>query len=116
MSNKKKVRYKLVDAQEDILQSYVRKNKPKRHRTNLSEWQTSVLEESFVSNPYPDRAEKYDLFVKTRIPMKSIKIWFQNRRAREKYALEDREVEESRGKDKKLELDLDHNVFHGEFF
>jgi homeobox-leucine zipper protein len=111
----KKMKYKLVDAQKDILQSYVKKDKPKRHRTNLTEWQTGILERSFGANPYPDRAEKYDLFAKTHIPMKSIKIWFQNRRAREKYAQEDKEAAERQEKENTTELDLSRNVFREDF-
>lgn len=82
--NRKTVEYKLVDSGEDIAKSYELRRRPKRSRILLHEWQSMVLEHSFRMNPYPDRAEKYSLFLRTKIPMKNVKIWFQNRRAREK--------------------------------
>ncbi|KMV66300.1 homeodomain-containing protein [Encephalitozoon cuniculi EcunIII-L] len=84
MTNGRKMEYKLVDSEKDIERSYEPRRKPKRSRIQLHDWQSMLLEHSFRMNPYPDRIEKYNLFLKTKIPMKNVKIWFQNRRAREK--------------------------------
>ncbi|AFN82860.1 homeobox domain-containing protein [Encephalitozoon romaleae SJ-2008] len=89
--NKKIVEYKLVDSEKDIARSYEPRRKPKRSRILLHEWQSMMLEHSFRINPYPDRIEKYNLFLKTKVPIKNIKIWFQNRRAREKSSYEEME-------------------------
>ncbi|ADM11383.1 homeobox domain-containing protein [Encephalitozoon intestinalis ATCC 50506] len=88
---RKTVEYKLVDEENDIVRSYEPRRKPKRSRILLHEWQSMMLEHSFRTNPYPDRIEKYNLFLKTGIPVKNIKIWFQNRRAREKSFYEEME-------------------------
>lgn len=89
MHGRKDVKFKLVDAESDIVKSYEERWRPKRSRILLTEMQNIMLEQSFRENPYPDRAEKYNLFLKTKVPMKNVKIWFQNRRAREKHAYED---------------------------
>ena len=91
--NRRAVEYKLVDSVDDIARSYEPRRRPKRSRILLHEWQSMVLEYSFRVNAYPDRAEKYNLFVRTRVPMKNIKIWFQNRRAREKSSYEEAKQE-----------------------
>ncbi|KAM0671990.1 homeodomain-containing protein [Ordospora colligata] len=87
--NRKVVEYKIIDSKKDIAKIYDTKERPKRIRMILSEWQSMMLEQAFRMNPYPGRAEKYNMFMKTRIPMKNINIWFQNRRAKERSLYEE---------------------------
>lgn len=117
MSRKKAIKYKLVDSEKDIVKSYEDRRKPKRERLLLSDWQSMMLEQSFRLNSYPDRTEKYNLFLKTKVPMKNIKIWFQNRRAREKYLQEDRTEEiGQKGDAGQLDFDPHNSQFEEEFY
>lgn len=117
MSRKRTIKYKLVDSERDIVESYEDRRRPKRSRLVLSEWQSTVLERSFRANPYPDRTEKYNLFLKTKVPMKNIKIWFQNRRAREKYLHEDEGASSGeKGTVEGLGFDADGPQFADEFY
>lgn len=109
MSQKKMIKYKLIDSEKDIAKSYEDTRGPKRSRLSLNEWQIGELEQSFKVDPYPDRTEKYSLFLKTKVPVKNIKTWFQNRRAREKHSYEERRFKTSqRGGG----IDLESNDLH----
>ena len=43
-----------------------------------------VLENYYIQHPYPDVQEKEELAERTRVPLKTVSIWFQNRRGRDK--------------------------------
>ncbi|KAI9262051.1 hypothetical protein BY458DRAFT_515301 [Sporodiniella umbellata] len=55
-----------------------------RKRTHLSSEKVSILEESFTKNILPDSATRSQLAKKLSVPERTVQIWFQNRRAKEK--------------------------------
>eukprot|EP01135_Chromosphaera_perkinsii_P012310 Nk52_evm2s2635 gene=Nk52_evmTU2s2635 len=56
----------------------------KRRRTNITEEQVAHLEKVFSTEPWPTAGHKEDLATKLDMPLHTIQIWFQNRRARER--------------------------------
>lgn len=61
-----------------------KREKQKRQRTAYSSEQLMHLEESFTANQYLNRARRIDLARSLRLTERQIKIWFQNRRMKEK--------------------------------
>lgn len=61
-----------------------KQEKQKRQRTAYSSEQLMHLEESFTANQYLNRARRIDLARTLRLTERQIKIWFQNRRMKEK--------------------------------
>lgn len=59
-------------------------NDGKKLRTTFTENQKSRLEEYFSINPYPDPKETEDLSQNLNLPESVIKVWFQNKRSRNK--------------------------------
>lgn len=55
---------------------------PRYRRTAFSSEQTRVLEEWYEQNPMPSRMELETLEERLSLPLKHVRIWFQNRRQR----------------------------------
>lgn len=66
-----------------------KREKQKRQRTAYSSEQLMHLEESFSANQYLNRARRIDLARTLRLTERQIKIWFQNRRMKEKKSKRD---------------------------
>ncbi|KAL3309667.1 Even-skipped homeobox 1 [Cichlidogyrus casuarinus] len=56
----------------------------KRYRTSYTQYQTKVLEESFHRERYISRPQRAQLAKELKLPENTIKVWFQNRRMKEK--------------------------------
>lgn len=61
-----------------------RENRPRRQRTTFSNDQTVKLEIEYNRTEYITRARRYELAEMLCLTENQIKIWFQNRRAKEK--------------------------------
>ena len=66
---------------------FLRRQKP---RTVFSSDQLKILEAVFKENNYPDAAKRKDVANVTGLPVDRVRVWFQNRRAKEKRLTEDR--------------------------
>ncbi|CAF1246035.1 unnamed protein product [Rotaria sp. Silwood1] len=51
-------------------------------RQKLSDWQTWYLNQIYAQNPYPTPYEQEQIATEVLLPTSSIRIWFQNHRAR----------------------------------
>lgn len=85
---------KFIDSTEEIRRSLKFQNMPKKQRTKLNEWQIKVLEEAFSVDSHPSSKVKNRLAKDLQLALKSVQIWFQNKRAKEK-AKHEREEEGS---------------------
>ena len=56
----------------------------KRKRTHFSRHQVSVLEQNFYEKPYMNRVQRFQLAQELNLDEKAVKIWFQNRRLKNK--------------------------------
>ncbi|XP_076633178.1 uncharacterized protein LOC143347668 [Colletes latitarsis] len=76
--------------------STVGKNKRKaslQPRIPFSTFQLDFLAQKFRDNAYLSRNDVLDISIALKLPSKKVKIWFQNRRARERHVLSfDREI------------------------
>lgn len=61
-----------------------RENRPRRQRTTFSSDQTVKLEIEYSRTEYITRSRRYELAELLCLTENQIKIWFQNRRAKEK--------------------------------
>ncbi|KAH7724718.1 ventral anterior homeobox [Aphelenchoides avenae] len=59
-------------------------NRPKRPRTTFSTQQLDVLEREFVKNPYLVGKEREKLAKELKLTETQVKVWFQNRRTKNK--------------------------------
>lgn len=82
---------KFIDSNEEVKRSLRLQNMPKKQRTRLDEWQLHVLEEAFLLDSHPSAKVKHRLATDLRISLKSVQIWFQNKRAKEK-AMRERQL------------------------
>ncbi|KAL5111646.1 Segmentation protein even-skipped [Taenia crassiceps] len=57
---------------------------PKRYRTTYSPYQSRILEEVFQTERYISRPQRAQLATQLQLPENTIKVWFQNRRMKEK--------------------------------
>jgi len=56
----------------------------KKNRTTFTDHQKRMLDVYFSKNPYPDPKETEDLSQQLVLPENVIKVWFQNKRSRDK--------------------------------
>jgi hypothetical protein len=56
----------------------------KKNRTTFTDHQKRMLDVYFIKNPYPDPKETEDLSQQLVLPENVIKVWFQNKRSRDK--------------------------------
>lgn len=73
---------KFIDQEEEIIKSLTLKTA--RPRIRFSKYQEDVLNLAFSKNPYPNKFDKSELNILTGIPIRNLKIWFQNKRTRNK--------------------------------
>ena len=59
-------------------------NSDKKVRTTFTDHQKKMLDVYFRKNPYPDPSETEDLSQQLVLPENVIKVWFQNKRSRDK--------------------------------
>ncbi|KAG0436918.1 Homeobox protein HD-5 [Dictyocoela muelleri] len=72
----------------DKIQDYYNGNIKKRSRLKYSDMQKKYLEETYRQNRYPNILMKMNVASNIGIPHKSVNLWFQNRRVKEKIELE----------------------------
>ncbi|CAF1092398.1 unnamed protein product [Adineta ricciae] len=58
------------------------KNQARKSRRKLSDWQVWYLNQIYAQNRYPSAHEQEEIAARLLLPMSSIRIWFQNHRAR----------------------------------
>ncbi|WUR03305.1 homeobox domain-containing protein 11 [Vairimorpha necatrix] len=73
---------KFIDQEKTIMKYYI--SDTKRGRLRMNKYQIDMLNRAYYNNPYPNKHEKFELNIMTKIPIKNIKIWFQNKRSRER--------------------------------
>ncbi|EHY66905.1 hypothetical protein NERG_00545 [Nematocida ausubeli] len=84
---------KFIDFTEEIMKSFERKAAPKKPRIKLDLWQIKSLEKAFEDDSHPSQKAKTKLSALLGITIKSIQIWFQNKRAKEKTKRDQSETE-----------------------
>ena len=57
-------------------------NSDRKSRRKLSDWQIWHLRQAFAKNRYPTVGEQEELAQQLLLPLSSVRIWFQNNRAR----------------------------------
>jgi homeobox-leucine zipper protein len=72
-----------VDQEDEIVRSYDSSHPP-RFRFKFSKSEEMHLEKFYEKNPYPNNMERIGISIFINIPVKNIKVWFQNRRARDR--------------------------------
>lgn len=64
---------------------HARAMRHKRYRTNFTQWQLHMLEREFDGNRgYADTEQRRDIATRLNLPEATVRIWFQNRRAKQK--------------------------------
>lgn len=66
------------------------KAKKRRNRTVFTAEQLQTLEEAFLEHRYPDAKSRQLISAKTGLLEDRVQVWFQNRRAKEKRAADER--------------------------
>ena len=78
-------RFRFIDNTQEINDNFVvPAQNNKRARLKLTPEQTNTLEESFMNDQKPSQITKERLAALLEIPVKNVKVWFQNRRAKAK--------------------------------
>lgn len=93
-SNLKARSVKFIDFTEEIKRSIEKRKYPKISRVKLESWQLERLEQSFAQDTHPSYKSKAVLSEALFLPPKSVQIWFQNKRAKEKVRKEREEFED----------------------
>ncbi|OAG29747.1 hypothetical protein NEDG_00880 [Nematocida displodere] len=88
---------KFIDFTEEIKKSLMGKGLPKNPRIKLEPWQVVQLERVFGEDTHPSHKAKAILSKTLSLPIKSVQIWFQNKRAKEKLRKEKEEASHSSG-------------------
>lgn len=91
VARSKTVRF--IDFTDEIKKSFEVSETPKKSRTKLESWQISVLEKAYEDDSHPSQKAKGRLSAALGIQIKSIQIWFQNKRAKEKSKKEQNEID-----------------------
>ncbi|KAI5184797.1 hypothetical protein NEHOM01_0399 [Nematocida homosporus] len=88
---------RFIDFTEEIKRSLTQKQGPKTPRIKLEAWQVESLDAAYNEDTHPSQKTKKNLAEALGLPFKSVQIWFQNKRAKEKSKKEasDSEREES---------------------
>ncbi|KAI5189632.1 hypothetical protein NEMIN01_0585 [Nematocida minor] len=84
---------KFIDFTEEIKKSFAIKESPKKPRTKLESWQILALEKAYEDDSHPSQKAKTRLSSALGLQIKSIQIWFQNKRAKEKSRREQDETD-----------------------
>ncbi|CAF1104356.1 unnamed protein product [Adineta ricciae] len=58
------------------------KNQARKPRRKLSDWQVWYLNQIYGQNRYPSAHEQEEIAARLLLPTSSVRIWFQNHRAR----------------------------------
>ena len=74
-------------------------NKPQRERTTFTENHLKVLERCFNEIKHPDTSLRKTIATQLGLPMKTIQVWFQNRRARERKGGKEKKFSDGNVKD-----------------
>lgn len=91
ITRSKPVRF--IDFTDEIKKSFEIRETPKKSRTKLETWQISALEKAYDDDSHPSQKAKTRLSTALGLQIKSIQIWFQNKRAKEKSKKEQSETE-----------------------
>ncbi|XP_063547891.1 protein tramtrack, beta isoform isoform X10 [Cydia strobilella] len=73
------------DAQDPEVKIFIRSKQKRSKRTAFSTEQLKALEEIYLANRYLESRDRIELAQRLQIPDKVLKIWFQNRRMKEKH-------------------------------
>jgi Homeodomain len=87
---------KFIDSTEEIKRSLKLRDLPKKKRTRLNDWQVKKLEEEYLIDSHPSSKVKNRVSKELKLSLKSVQIWFQNKRAKEKARSRDSGTEEER--------------------
>jgi len=86
---------KFIDFTDEIKKSIVSPHVLKKSRIKMEPWQVKRLEEAFEEDTHPSCKSKMNMSISLSLPAKSIQIWFQNRRAKEKLKIVKRSEDEN---------------------
>jgi hypothetical protein len=82
----------------------------KKVRTTFTDQQKAALDKYFRRNPYPDPKETEDLSRQLSLPENVIKVWFQNKRSRDKQHKASKYVNPQKASDSNSSFEMNANV------
>lgn len=94
---------KFIDFTDEIRKSLLMKKRDKNPRVKLESWQLCKLLEAYEEDTHPSQKTKNKLSSMLSLSLKSVQIWFQNKRAKEKSRREREEIEET---DRKIDRSI----------
>lgn len=80
-----KNKFTFIDQEDEIIESYDSNNRPPRFRYKFTKIEEDFLENFYQINPYPNKMDRIGINISIKTPVKNIKIWFQNRRTKDKH-------------------------------